>query len=101
MSGSDPIAQVRRINRTWIVRGTLAENAARYLDDLEARDPETLRTVCEFALISAKKASHEQRDPKPDFYASIFSRATAEDREHYLRDHAWTRQRSAELADDQ
>ena len=101
MSGSDSIAQARRINRTWIVRGELAENTALYLDALESKDPETLRIVCELAVIAAKKASHEQRDPKPDFYASLFSRATAEDRDHYLRDHAWTRQRSVELADNQ
>lgn len=101
MSESDPIAQARRINRTWIVRGGLSETTARYLDDLEAREPETLRLVCELAVTAAKKASHEQRDPKPDFYASIFSRASEADREHYLRDHAWTRQRSAEIAGNQ
>lgn len=101
MSVPDPIAQTRRINRTWIVRGNLAENTARYLDELEVRDRETLRFVCELAVVAAKKASRELRDPKPDFYAWLFSRATEEDRELYLRDHAWTRQRSAELANTQ
>jgi len=95
---TDPIVQARRINRTWIVRGHLAENTARYLDDLETRDPALLRTVCERAVTAAHQASKEQRDPKPDFYAWIFSRATEEERERYLRDHNWTRQRAEELA---
>jgi len=98
MPGTDFTTQARRINRTWIVRGGLAETTARYLDALEIRDPESLGIVCELAVCAAKKASHEMRDPKPDFYASLFSRATAEDREHYLRGHAWTHKRSAEIA---
>lgn len=101
MPAPDPISQARRINRTWIVRGGLSETTARYLDALEARDPETLRLVCELAITAAKKASHELRDPKPDFYASLFSRASEADRDHYLQDHAWTRQRSAEIAGNQ
>jgi hypothetical protein len=101
MTTPDLIAQARRINRTWIVRGQLAEHTAGYLDDLEKSAPDILRTVCELAVAAAKRASKEQRDPKPDFYASIFSRATEEDRERYLRDHAWTRQRSADLAGNQ
>jgi hypothetical protein len=95
---TDPVAHARRINRTWIVRGQLAHNTADYLDDLEARDPVLLRTVCELAVAGASRASKEQRDPKPDFYAWIFSRSTEEEREKYLRDHAWTRRRAAELA---
>jgi hypothetical protein len=101
MSGIDPVSQARRINRTWIVRGGLAENTARYLDDLESRDPALERAVCELAIAAASLASREQRDPKPDFYASIFSRSTEEEREKYLQDHSWTRQRAAELAANQ
>jgi hypothetical protein len=98
MTTPDPITHARRINRTWIVRGGLAETTTRYLDALEARDVELLRAVCELAVTAAKQASHEQRDPKPDFYASLFSRTTEEEREEYLRDHAWTRRRAAALA---
>ena len=101
MTSADPVAQARRINRTWIVRGGLAETTARYLDALEARDAGLLRTVCELAINAAHKASKELRDPKPDFYASIFSRATEAEREDYLRNHAWTRRRSREFAGQQ
>jgi hypothetical protein len=98
MTASDPITHARRINRTWIVRGELSGNTARYLDALEARDPALLREICERAVAAAQHASHEQRDPKPDFYATLFSRATAAERELYLKEHAWTRKKSAELA---
>lgn len=98
MPSSDSVTHARRINRTWIVRGELSQNTARYLEALEARDPALLREVCARAVAAAQQASQEQRDPKPDFYASLFSRATAEERELYLKEHAWTRKKSAELA---
>jgi hypothetical protein len=98
MTPSEPIAYARRINRTWIVRGGLRENTVRYLDSLEARDPDLLRDVCQRAVDAAQRASHEQRDPKPDFYAALFSRTTEDERAEFLRDHQWTRRRAAELA---
>jgi len=90
--------RARQINRTWTVRGNLAENTARYLDRLAEQRPETLQEVCERALAAARHASDEHRDPKPDFYAALFSRATTAERDEFLRDHLWTRERSAQLA---
>lgn len=101
MTLPDPIAQVRRINRTWFVRGELAAHTAAYLDELENRDPEALRAVCERALERAHRASREHRDPKPDFYATLFSRATEADQVRFLEDHAWTRRRIRELAENE
>lgn len=98
MTTSDPIEHVRRINRTWIVRGDLPEHTASYLDELQQQDPALLREVCELAIAATRLASREQRDPKPDFYATLFSRATAGQVERFLKDHAWTRRRAAEIA---
>jgi hypothetical protein len=92
-----PIDHARRINRTWIVHGNLAEDTERYLADLERRHPEILREVCERAVTSTRAASKEQRDPKPDFYAELFRHATGEELAYYLKDHPWTRQQLARL----
>lgn len=86
-----PVEHVRRINGTWIVHGNLAEDTRRYLAVLEEHQPELLSQVCERALAAARKASKEQRDPKPDFYAELFRHATAQERESFLNDHPWTR----------
>lgn len=101
MPAADPIPHARRINRTWIVRGDLPDNTERYLDALATRDPALLREVCERAIAATRLASQEQRDPKPDFYATLFSRATPAEREQYLRNHPWTHQRSTALSVEQ
>ncbi len=98
MPDADPISHARRINRTWIVRGDLPVNTERYLDALAARDGTVLREVCERAIAATRLASQEQRDPKPDFYATLFSRATPAERDQYLQDHPWTHQRSTALS---
>lgn len=85
----------RRINRTWLVQGTLATDAETYLAVLEQQNAEVLQEVCARAVKAARQASAEHRDPKPDFYAALFSRATEADRQRFLKDHLWTRIRSA------
>jgi hypothetical protein len=95
---SSPIEHARRINRTWVVRGGLADTTARYLERLEIERPATLLVVCERAIAAARRASAEHRDPKPDFYASLFSRATPAERDEFLGNHLWTRERSVQLA---
>ncbi len=89
-----PAEQVRRINRTWLVQGTLARDAGDYLDLLEKERPSDLEEACAQALAAAHRASDEHRDPKPDFYAALFSRATEEERGRFLKDHLWTRRLS-------
>lgn len=98
MTFPSPIEHARKINRTWVVRGTLSDNTARYLDRLETERPAILLAVCERAVAAARLASAEFRDPKPDFYAALFSRATDAERDEFLRDHFWTRERSAQLS---
>lgn len=88
------MALARRINRTWIVRGGLDASADAYLDALRVQDPGLLEVACAEAIQAARQASAEQRDPKPDFYAALFSRATEEERDHFLATHQWTREKS-------
>lgn len=97
VSGSEAVKYVRRINRSWITRGNLAQNTENYLNYLAARRPGDLHAVCEAAVQAAKNASLRQQDPKPYFYASIFSRATREERNEFLKEHFYTRVLSAEL----
>lgn len=97
---ADPlIERAKRINRTWIVRGGLADNSQRYLAKLEAEKPDVLARVCSRAVKAAHAASAETRDPKPDFYAALFSEASDEERDVYLKDHLWTRTRAEAFQD--
>lgn len=86
-----PVEYAQRINRTWIVHGNLAQTTDAYLRHLESTRPELLDDVCSRAVQAARAASDEHRDPKPEFYAALFSQSTTEERETYLKDHLWTR----------
>lgn len=88
---ASPVEQARRINRTWIVHGGLDRDADRYLQRLEETRPDILEDVCARAVAAARAASAENRDPKPDFYTALFSRATPAEREEFLQGHLWTR----------
>ena len=92
----DPVAKARRINRTWLTQGALAENTARYLDHLAAARPSDLPKVCRLAIEGAVTASDQGQDPKPPFYANLFSTATKAERDTFLKDHFFTRFLSAE-----
>lgn len=96
-----PIEQARRINRTWIVHGNLSGDTEAYLATLEKQNPALLLEVCTQALEAARQASREQRDPKPDFYASLFRHTTQRERDLYLKDHPWTLKLLAESPDTQ
>ena len=96
-SADDAVERARQTNRRWITRGRIADNTERYMDELAARDPQLLGRVCRRALDAARRASRARRDPKPEFYASIFSSASREDRDRFLRDHFFTRLLSAEI----
>lgn len=91
------VRRVRRVNGTWITRGRLAEHADQFLDHLEMDRPEDLILACERALHAAQEASRKMSDPKLPFYASLFSVATREERNHFLKEHLFTRLLSAEL----
>lgn len=94
-SSEDIVEYAKRINRTWIVRGDLAKNAALYLQHLESAQPDLVSVVCGYAVEAAKHASRLGKDPKPAFYSGLFSRTTREERARFLKDHQWTRRLAA------
>lgn len=89
-NSSDSIAWVRRVNSRWIVHQGLDENAQAYLDHLEQVDPQRLKRSCRNAhLMVHQKGALE--DPKPWFYAGLFSLATNEEVERFLAAHWLTK----------
>lgn len=85
----DDIAWVRKVNARWIVREGFREAAAAYLDALERDDPERLWRSCARAR-SMLDRRDPLDDPKPWFYAGLFSLATPEEAARYLRDRDFT-----------
>lgn len=71
------------VNDRWIVHHGLKEAARDYLEKLQREDPERLRNACERARRLVKLCG-PGRDPKPWFYAGLFSVATLEEATHYL-----------------
>lgn len=84
------VAKVRRINGRWIVRGHLRENATAYMDYLEKVDPLRLEKSCDLAMELVQR-KQQIRDPKPLFYAGLFSMASKDEIALYLGEHAMTR----------
>jgi len=78
-----------KVNGRWIVHHGLRESAESYLNHLEANDPERLAASCDRAnrLVRACEAGE---DPKPWFYAGLFSLATVEEAGCFLVDHWFT-----------
>lgn len=80
---------VRKVNDRWLVHSGLQHRATAYLDHLAATDRErlihSLRIVRELF-----RALAPLEDPKPRFYAGIFSLATDEEARRYLHDHLFT-----------
>jgi len=82
----DYVAWARRVNARWIVHQGLDRNATAYLEHLEQTDPDRLRRSC----LHAHRLVHErpaQEDPKPWFYAGLFSLADASEKQKFLADH--------------
>ncbi len=88
MNPPDDIDWVRHVNGRWIVRESLRQDAADYLDHLAATDPERLRRACARARTLSR--GHPGEDPKPWFYAGLFSLATLPEARRYLRGHDFT-----------
>lgn len=82
----DYVAWARRVNTRWIVHQGLDRNTAAYLEHLEQTDPDRLRRSC----LHAHQLVHERpspEDPKPWFYAGLFSLADASEKQKFLADH--------------
>jgi hypothetical protein len=79
----------RRVNGRWIVHHGLKESAEAYLDRLEGSDPERLVRSCERARRLVRECEPGE-DPKPWFYAGLFSLATAQEVTQFLERHWFT-----------
>jgi hypothetical protein len=82
-------AWVRKVNSRWLVHSGLQHRANAYLDHLASTDRErlisSLRIVRELF-----RTLGPLEDPKPRFYAGVFSLATNEEARRYLHDHLFT-----------
>lgn len=84
----DDIDWVRHVNGRWIVRESLREDASAFLDSLSATDPDRLRESCRRAR--SLTSAHPGEDPKPWFYAGLFSLATEAEAARFLKGHDFT-----------
>ena len=86
---NDFVDWVHRVNGRWIVHHGLKESAEAYLNHLQADDPGRLMDSCARAhqLVHTWAPSE---DPKPWFYAGLFSLATAREAERFLDGHWFT-----------
>lgn len=91
---------VKRVNQSWIVRQGLAERAGEWLDHLEDLDDGRLELCCRAALeMSQRRADPD--DPKPWFYAGLFSKATADEAHRFLANHRMTPATVPAMRDDE
>jgi len=84
----DQVAWVRRTNCRWIVRHGLGESAELYLDHLAKTDPQRLERSCRIAHQLARQV--KQEDPKPWFYAGLFSLANVGEAKEFLTNRWFT-----------
>lgn len=73
-----PVDWVVRVNSSWLVRGGLDEAAGRWIEHLRATDPARLEASCDAAR-GMCRMRQPLADPKPWFYAGLFSLATPEE----------------------
>lgn len=89
MNIPDEVAWVRRVNSRWIVRENLRDSTIAYLDHLAVNDPGRLRVSCRRAK-SLTETYGKGEDPKPWFYAALFSLASATEGGRFLAGHHFT-----------
>lgn len=82
------VAWANRLNARWIVHHGLDKRAKAYMDHLARVDPARLERSCRLAYRLARQAAPE--DPKPWFYAGLFSLATVEEAKEFLTNHWFT-----------
>jgi hypothetical protein len=73
-----PVDWVTRVNRAWLVRGGLNVAAEKWLNHLRASDPKRLEASC----VAAREMCGMRdplADPKPWFYAGLFSLAAPDE----------------------
>jgi hypothetical protein len=85
-----PVNWVKRVNRTWLVKGRINETADAWLDYLAPLRDKRFKRSCENARAMCG-LRQPLDDPKPWFYAGLFSLATAEEAKQFLATHRITR----------
>jgi hypothetical protein len=89
-SNMPPIEWAGRVNQSWFVRGGLKEHAADWMKHLMTVDDGRLLSSCEAARAMCS-LRERMLDPKPWFYAGLFSLATADEARRFLETHRVTR----------
>ena len=97
---SDVVAWAKRINRGWFVRNGLADTAAAWLAQLEELDPARLLASCDIAR-ALSRGPDRTNDPKPWFYAGLFSLATEAEARQFLANYRLTSAAVPALAADE
>jgi len=92
-------AWVRRVNRQWIVHHGLGQRAEEWMRYLEKADPNRLHLACRMARAMCDHRC-DQEDPKPWFYAGLFSVATWDESQNFLIGYRLTGASVPALAED-
>ncbi len=96
-TNKDYVAWAKRVNGRWIVHQGLDARAQDYMDHLEEADPKRLERSCRLAYQLVRQGGHE--DPKPWFYAGLFSLVTVEEATRFVARHWFTLSAIPSLAD--
>jgi hypothetical protein len=81
---------VKRVNRSWVVRSDLNGHAESWLNYLAGLNDGRLQKSCEIARAMCS-IRDRQIDPKPWFYAGLFSLATFEEAKLFIPTHRLTK----------
>ncbi len=95
-----PREWARRVNRTWIVHGGLADHAEQWLNHLAKLNDGRELTVCAAAM-SMCDLRNPMDDPKPWFYAGLFCLANPEEVKQFLPTHRVTKATVPSMRDDE
>lgn len=95
-----PLDWVWRVNSTWFVNGKLNEHAVDWLNHLATLDDGRLIPSCEIARTMCGMRKRLD-DPKPWFYAGLFSLATADEARRFLACHRITKAAIPAMEDDE
>jgi hypothetical protein len=94
------IEWVNRVNSSWIVRGGLNERAREWLDYLTSLEDGRLLPSCQAARAMCG-LREPLEDPKPWFYAGLFSLASSEEAARFLQPYRITMAALPSMAGDE
>lgn len=99
-SNMPPIEWAGRVNQSWIVRGWLKEHALEWIKFLMTEDDGRLQSSCEAARAMCGLRD-PLGDPKPWFYAGLFSLAAADEARRFLENHRVTKAAIPSMPEDE